>query len=143
VANKTKGGASAAPEKIGLHNLTPAPGSHRARKRLGRGPGSGTGKTSWTFSYTAGSGDGVQTVTAAASPNVNTNDKCTGTTSTRTASYTLDNTGPVVSATVTPAPNAAGWNNTNATVTWSASDAGSGVAVTAVGAPGADPTLNV
>ena len=32
--------------KIGLHNLTPAPGSHRNRKRLGRGPGSGTGKTS-------------------------------------------------------------------------------------------------
>jgi large subunit ribosomal protein L15 len=32
-------------EKIGLHNLTPARGSHRARKRLGRGPGSGTGKT--------------------------------------------------------------------------------------------------
>jgi large subunit ribosomal protein L15 len=35
-----------ASEKIGLHNLTPAPGSHRDRKRLGRGPGSGTGKTS-------------------------------------------------------------------------------------------------
>jgi large subunit ribosomal protein L15 len=33
-------------EKIGLHNLTPAIGSHRNRKRLGRGPGSGTGKTS-------------------------------------------------------------------------------------------------
>jgi large subunit ribosomal protein L15 len=33
-------------EKIGLHNLSPAPGSHRDRKRLGRGPGSGTGKTS-------------------------------------------------------------------------------------------------
>ncbi len=33
-------------EKIGLHNLTPAIGSHRDRKRLGRGPGSGTGKTS-------------------------------------------------------------------------------------------------
>jgi large subunit ribosomal protein L15 len=32
--------------KIGLHNLVPAPGSHRNRKRLGRGPGSGTGKTS-------------------------------------------------------------------------------------------------
>ena len=26
-------------EKIGLHNLSPAPGSHRNRKRLGRGPG--------------------------------------------------------------------------------------------------------
>ncbi len=33
-------------DKIGLHNLSPAPGSHRDRKRLGRGPGSGTGKTS-------------------------------------------------------------------------------------------------
>jgi large subunit ribosomal protein L15 len=33
-------------EKIGLHNLSPAPKSHRDRKRLGRGPGSGTGKTS-------------------------------------------------------------------------------------------------
>ena len=34
------------PAKIGLHNLAPAPGSHRNRKRIGRGPGSGTGKTS-------------------------------------------------------------------------------------------------
>lgn len=33
-------------EKIGLHNLVAAPGSHRNRKRIGRGPGSGTGKTS-------------------------------------------------------------------------------------------------
>ncbi len=33
-------------EKIGLHNLTAAPGSHRDRRRLGRGPGSGLGKTS-------------------------------------------------------------------------------------------------
>ena len=33
-------------DQIGLHNLTPAPGSHRDRKRLGRGPGSGKGKTS-------------------------------------------------------------------------------------------------
>jgi large subunit ribosomal protein L15 len=28
-----------------LHELSPAKGSRRARKRLGRGPGSGTGKT--------------------------------------------------------------------------------------------------
>ena len=33
-------------DKIGLHNLAPAPGSTKNRKRLGRGPGSGTGKTS-------------------------------------------------------------------------------------------------
>ena len=32
-------------ERIGLHNLTPAPGSRRPRKRVGRGEGSGTGKT--------------------------------------------------------------------------------------------------
>jgi large subunit ribosomal protein L15 len=32
-------------ERIGLHNLQPAPGSRRARKRVGRGEGSGTGKT--------------------------------------------------------------------------------------------------
>jgi len=38
--------ASPAVEKIGLHNLVAAPGSHRDRKRLGRGPGSGKGKTS-------------------------------------------------------------------------------------------------
>ena len=29
-----------------LHDLSPAPGSRRRRKRIGRGPGSGTGKTS-------------------------------------------------------------------------------------------------
>jgi len=28
-----------------LHDLSPAPGSKKERKRLGRGPGSGTGKT--------------------------------------------------------------------------------------------------
>lgn len=32
--------------KIGLHNLSPSPGSTKVRKRIGRGPGSGTGKTS-------------------------------------------------------------------------------------------------
>src|SRR5881275_3164700 len=32
-------------ERIGLHTLKPAPGSRKARKRLGRGEGSGTGKT--------------------------------------------------------------------------------------------------
>ena len=36
----------AAEERIGLHNLRPAPGSRKARKRVGRGEGSGTGKTS-------------------------------------------------------------------------------------------------
>jgi large subunit ribosomal protein L15 len=33
-------------EELGLHNLRPAPGSHKARKRVGRGTASGSGKTS-------------------------------------------------------------------------------------------------
>jgi large subunit ribosomal protein L15 len=37
---------TAGDERIGLHNLAPAPGSRRPRKRVGRGEGSGTGKTS-------------------------------------------------------------------------------------------------
>ena len=36
---------SQAPERVGLHNLSPAPGSRKSRKRVGRGEGSGTGKT--------------------------------------------------------------------------------------------------
>jgi large subunit ribosomal protein L15 len=32
-------------EEIGLHNLQPAPGSRKERKRIGRGQGSGHGKT--------------------------------------------------------------------------------------------------
>ena len=35
-----------AKERLGLDNLSPAPGSHRPRKRIGRGHGSGSGKTS-------------------------------------------------------------------------------------------------
>lgn len=38
--------ASGGEARIGLHNLRPAPGSRRPRKRIGRGEGSGTGKTS-------------------------------------------------------------------------------------------------
>jgi large subunit ribosomal protein L15 len=46
MATKKKAAAEPAQERIGLHNLTPPPGSHRNRQRLGRGPGSGKGKTS-------------------------------------------------------------------------------------------------
>lgn len=47
VKSRTKREAGTTDEqKIGLHNLSAAPGSTKNRKRLGRGPGSGTGKTS-------------------------------------------------------------------------------------------------
>jgi len=48
-------------ERIGLHNLQPAPGSRRARKRVGRGDGSGTGKTSGRGQKGAGSRSGSKT----------------------------------------------------------------------------------
>ncbi len=40
----------------------------------------------------------------------------------------IDKTLPIISATVTPPPNAAGWNNTNVTVTFEATDSLSGIA---------------
>ena len=46
MARESGNGEAAKSEKLGLHNLNAAPGSHRDRKRLGRGPGSGKGKTS-------------------------------------------------------------------------------------------------
>jgi large subunit ribosomal protein L15 len=45
-------------ERVGLHNLAPAPGSRRPRKRIGRGEGSGTGKTSGRGQKGAGSRSG-------------------------------------------------------------------------------------
>jgi len=47
-------------ERIGLHNLSPAPGSRRPRKRVGRGEGSGTGKTSGRGQKGAGSRSGAK-----------------------------------------------------------------------------------
>jgi large subunit ribosomal protein L15 len=48
-------------ERVGLHNLAPAPGSRRPRKRIGRGEGSGTGKTSGRGQKGAGSRSGSKT----------------------------------------------------------------------------------
>jgi large subunit ribosomal protein L15 len=42
----SNGEADADEPRIGLNTLKPAPGSRKARKRVGRGHGSGTGKTS-------------------------------------------------------------------------------------------------
>ena len=47
-----------ADERIGLHNLAPAPGSRKARKRVGRGEGSGLGKTAGRGHKGAGSRSG-------------------------------------------------------------------------------------
>ena len=49
-----------ADERIGLHNLSPAPKSRKQRKRVGRGEGSGFGKTSGRGHKGAGSRSGAK-----------------------------------------------------------------------------------
>ena len=88
---------------------------------------SNSAKTSWSFGFTAGDGDGVKSVTVRAFDNIGT--PCTngtGNHATMTASYVLDNSGPAVSAALSPAANAAGWNNSAVSITWDGSDAGVG-----------------
>lgn len=83
----------------------------------------------WTFGpFTAPTtGDGVQTVTATAWDKSNSSG-CNGTSGSQQGFYVLDNTGPVVTGSVSPAPNGAGWNKSNVTINWSATDAGAGIA---------------
>jgi large subunit ribosomal protein L15 len=47
-------------EQIGLHNLKPAPGSRRRKKRVGRGEGSGVGKTAGRGQKGAGARSGAK-----------------------------------------------------------------------------------
>jgi len=49
-----------ADERIGLHNLKPADGSRKPRKRVGRGHGSGMGKTSGRGHKGAGARSGAK-----------------------------------------------------------------------------------
>lgn len=91
------------------------------------------GKTSWTFTFTAGSGTGIQQITATAYRTVHPNTgNCTADSGenfgVQTASYVLDNTGPVVTGKKSPDANTAGWNRASVTIGWKASDDGSGVA---------------
>ena len=48
-------------EEVGLHSLQPAPGSRKARKRVGRGHGSGQGKTAGRGHKGAGARSGAKT----------------------------------------------------------------------------------
>ena len=61
------GGSSGelAAEDVGLHSLKPAPGSRKARKRVGRGHGSGHGKTSGRGHKGYGSRSGAKDRTGA------------------------------------------------------------------------------
>lgn len=91
---------------------------------------SGAASTTWTFPLTANAGNGVQTVTATAYKGFQTSKQgvvsCKGDRGevfgVQSASYTLDNTGPVITGTLDPAANNAGWNKSNVTIKWTATD---------------------
>ncbi len=80
-------------------------------------------KTSWSLGpLTAGTGDGLRTVTVTAWDKSNSNG-CNQTSSgSASASFVSDNTGPTVTPVLTPPANGAGWNSSNTTVTWTATD---------------------
>ena len=102
-------------------------GAHTATKKADNGT------TQWSFPLTANATNGVHTITATAFKKFN-NNKCNGDAGEsfgpQTASYTVesDSTAPVVTAAVSPAANAAGWHKDPVSITWSATDFGSGVA---------------
>src|SRR6476659_4164063 len=93
---------------------------------------------SWTFTgepwLVAGSGNGTKPYTAKAYSGWNRGqDLCTSTGNetftTQQVSYVLDNAAPTATASLSPAPNGAGWNRSDVTLTWTGADAdGSGVA---------------
>src|SRR6476469_9881561 len=92
------------------------------------------GQSAWTFSgsaypwLTAGAGSGVVQYTTKAWRNVNGQGKCVAnqneTFGVQSAAYTLDNTAPTAAGALTPAPNGAGWNKSDVTVTWTGADTG-------------------
>jgi hypothetical protein len=83
----------------------------------------------FSFALSAGAGDGPASITVTAYPSYNANNgNCSGNRDAIDKSYQLDNTGPVVSASLNPTPNALGWTNADTSVTWAATDAGAGLA---------------
>src|SRR5215470_3331343 len=89
------------------------------------------GASSWTIPLTAPSGNGVQALTVRAWTSINTAGNCNQSggiaNAPASASYILDNTGPVVVGALDPLPNGQGWLHTDATLTWNATDAGVGL----------------
>jgi uncharacterized protein YjbJ (UPF0337 family) len=95
---------------------------------------SGSNSSTWTFSgsaypwLTAGAGSGVIQYTTKAWRNVNGQGNCVAnqneTFGVQSAAYTLDNTAPTATGALSPAPNGAGWNKSDVTVTWTGADTG-------------------
>ncbi|HEX9986879.1 MAG TPA: PxKF domain-containing protein [Chloroflexia bacterium] len=85
------------------------------------------GQTGWSFPITGRNGDGPQVVVATAFTGIMGNGNCNGSSTSASTQYIRDNTGPTVTAALAPAPNGAGWNNSNVSITWSATDNGAGM----------------
>lgn len=113
--------------------VSPAPGSLVNTRTVNLAGSAGTAATvtvngqaatvaggNWTLANFDLGADGAHTLTI-----VGTN---AGGSNTITPTITNDTTPPTIQGTITPAPNAAGWNNSNVTVTFACSDTGSSIA---------------
>ena len=92
---------------------------------------SDTPQSTWTFARTAGPGNGTLSFTVVASngyTSTGTTLACSGASTSTQVSYVEDNSGPTIRAVLSPPANAAGWNNTDVTVSWTAVDPLSGPA---------------
>lgn len=92
---------------------------------------SDTPQSTWTFARTAGPGNGTLSFTVVASngyTSTGTTLACSGASTSTQVSYVEDNSGPTTRAVLSPPANAAGWNNTDVTVSWTAVDPLSGPA---------------
>ena len=89
------------------------------------------GSSSWSLTLTAGRGDGVQALSVRSWTGIAATGQCDAASAPAdapgSASYILDNTPPIATGTLTPAPNAQGWNHQNVTITWTATDSGVGL----------------
>jgi hypothetical protein len=86
------------------------------------------GQNNWSFPITGRSGDGPQPVAVTAFTGIMGNGNCNASSISASTQYIRDNTGPTVTASLTPQRNAANWNNSNMTIAWSATDTGAGMA---------------
>lgn len=126
------------------------PGSTKCVDVGGTTQVNGAGSSSWSFSPTARATEGLVSLEIRTSNGNNTNCKSSTIIDT-SVEYVVDNTGPTLTPTVAPAPNAAGWNKAAVTVSWTATDPDSSAGVPGSGVVGqpasttisADGTHNV
>jgi hypothetical protein len=93
-------------------NCVVVSGAHSGQKFKSSSP--------FVFTFTVSAGDGVRAVHVDSGHSNGNN--CNNIDTSTDVQYAVDNAGPTLAGTISPAPNAAGWNKAGATVGWTAAD---------------------